>query len=420
MDSTCERDTTKNKRDSPNDDLGHPGGQPRSGWLAVCSVMAASFALVLSEFVPLGLLDELSHDLGITEGMAGLFIVLPGLAACIGAPLVTVLAGAMDRRRLLLLLSAAVLVSNIWVVVSPTFVVALGGRAVLGIAVGGFWTMGPPTATRLVPDRYGTRAAALVIGGISIATVTSLPLGAWIVEVAHWRWAFGVAAMFAFSAVCLQLVTLPRLPASGAVGWGTLVGVFSTRRARQCLTVTVAAFAAHFATYTYVTPFVNQAGLPDGALPLVLFAFGLVGVVSNLMGGWVLDRRLRAVFSTSLVMLGAALIVMPMTGSIPALTVLLLIVWGVAWGLIPLSLQIWILETAPRAHDGGQAMFVSVLQLALAGGSALGGVVVDELGVRVDYVLAGVLAVFAGVATSWWLRGIQSQGELERSPDAVR
>lgn len=337
-------------------DLLDPAEKPSSGWFAVCSGMAASFALVLSEFVPLGLLDELSRDLDVTEGRAGLFIVLPGLAACIGAPLVTVLAGGMDRRRVLLLLSLAVMVSNIWVVVAPSFAVALVGWAVLGFAVGGFWSIGPPTATRYVAPKNGTRAAALVIGGISMATVISLPLGAFIVEFADWRWAFVVAAAFAFIAVSLELAALPRLAPSGPVGWSLLLGIFATSRARQCLVITVAAFSAHFATYTYITPFLNRTGLPDGALPFLLLVFGLVGVASNLMGGW-------------------------------------------------------ILATAPRASDGGQAMFVSILQLSLAGGSAFGGVLVDWLGVRTDYELAGLLALLAGLATTWWLRGLQTSAE---------
>ncbi|WP_183407810.1 MFS transporter [Nocardioides marmoriginsengisoli] len=392
----------------------HAGPKPRkaepAGWFAVCSVMSASFALVLSEFIPLGLLDELSRDLGVTEGRAGLFVVLPGLAACIGAPLVTVLAGSTDRRRVLLLLSATVLASNIWVVFAPTFAVALIGRAALGFAVGGFWTIGPPTATRFVADRHATRAASLVIGGISMATVISLPLGAWIVVVTNWRWAFVVAAAFAFVAVCLEIVAVPRLAPVGSVRWSTLLGVFSTRKARQCLGITVAAFGAHFATYTYVTPFVNQTGLPESALPVVLLAFGLVGVVSNLVGGWVLDSRLRPVFSGALLILGVALIVMPMTESLPALTVALIFTWGISWGLIPLSLQIWILAATPQARDGDQAMFVSVLQLSLAGGSALGGVLVDWLDVRTDYFLAGVVALLAGLATTWWLHGVQGRG----------
>jgi predicted MFS family arabinose efflux permease len=395
-----------------------PADMPPSGWFAVCSVMAASFALVLSEFVPLGLLDELSRDLHITEGRAGLFIVLPGLAACIGAPLVTVLAGGLDRRTVLLLLSAAVLLSNICVVVAPSFGVALVGRAVLGFAVGGFWSIGPPTATRYVATQHGTRAAALVIGGISMATVISLPLGAFIVDFTDWRWAFVVAAAFAFIAVCLQLVALPRLAPSSPVGWSLLLGVFATPLGRQCLAITVAAFGAHFATYTYVAPFANQTDLPGAALPVLLLVFGLVGVASNLLGGWILDTRLRAAFSGALVLLGVALVLLPLTDERPGLTVVLLLLWGVSWGLIPLSLQIWILAAAPRASDGGQAMFVSILQLSLAGGSAVGGILVDWLGVRTDFVLAGIVALLAGIAANWWLRGVQ-QPAAEPEPAAV-
>ncbi|GAA3524949.1 MFS transporter [Aeromicrobium panaciterrae] len=365
------------------------------------------------------MLDVLSEDLDVSEGTAGLLIALPGLAACVGAPVVTVLAGRMDRRRLLLLLCTAVLLSNVWVALSPSFEVALIGRAVLGAAVGGFWTMGPPTAGRMVLPEFSTRATSLVVGGIAMATVASLPVGNWIVSFANWRWAFVLTAAFALIALLAEFVTLPSMPTLSPVTIADLGQVFSNPQSRRCVAITCAVFTAHFATYSYITPYLNQSGISDQAVPTVLLGFGLVGVASNFVGGWILDRRLRLVVSVVMLLVGGALMALALPSRPDAVTVLLMAAWGIAWGVLPLSLQVWILATAPRARDGGQAMFVSVLQLSLAAGSAVGGLIVDGPGIRADFALSGAILVIAGAAATVWLKGVQTRSPADSAVSAA-
>ena len=130
---------------------GGAGGADRPDrWLAVWSIALGSLALVFSEVVPIGLLPDISHHLGISIGTAGLMVVVPAVTAAIAAPSLTVGSAWFERRRLLLGLSILVLVSDAVAATAPSFVVLLGARVLLGACIGGFWAFGTGAAMSLV------------------------------------------------------------------------------------------------------------------------------------------------------------------------------------------------------------------------------------------------------------------------------
>ncbi|MBW8837392.1 MAG: MFS transporter, partial [Burkholderia sp.] len=114
---------------------------PLRSWLAVVAVAIGAFAFVTTEFLPVGLLPRVAADLGVSPGTAGLMVTVPGVIAAISAPGLMLVAGRMDRRRVFLLLTALLLASNLISAFAPNFTVMLVGRALLGAALGGFWTL---------------------------------------------------------------------------------------------------------------------------------------------------------------------------------------------------------------------------------------------------------------------------------------
>lgn len=147
------------------------GKPPLHAWAAVASIAMGTFALVTTEFLPVGLLTGISADLQVTEGTAGLLITMPGVVAAFAAPLLTIAAGRIDRRFVLWLLTAIIAVSNIVAALSPNLAVMLMARILLGIGVGGFWAFAAGVGVRLVPAGSAGRATAIILAGISIGTV---------------------------------------------------------------------------------------------------------------------------------------------------------------------------------------------------------------------------------------------------------
>ena len=150
----------------------------RRAWWAVASVAVGAFALVTTEFLPVGLLSDIAGEMKVSSGTAGLLVTIPGLVAAVAAPVLTVAAGRTNRRVVLLSLTAMFIVSNFMTALAPNFSVLLISRFFLGIGVGGFWTFAVSVGRQLVREQSRGRATAVILAGISVGTVCGVPAGA--------------------------------------------------------------------------------------------------------------------------------------------------------------------------------------------------------------------------------------------------
>jgi predicted MFS family arabinose efflux permease len=377
------------------------GARARAGehdaWPAVAAIALGTFALVFSELIPVGLLADISGHLHVSIGTGGLMVVVPAVAAAVAAPLLTLGSARLERRRLLVALSALVLVSDVIAGLAPDIGVMLAARAVLGICVGGFWVFGAGAAITLVSERARGTAVAVVSSGIFLATVASLPAGSLIGTLTTWRAAFAVAAVFAVMAVAAQLAAVPRLGAGGRVRPRSLLTVITLPVSRIGLIAASAIFFANFAAYTYIGPLLHaRAGLGAGAITLVLLGFGLAGAAANFTAGVTVRAHLRAtLMGSGLLIACSALLLAAVTGARP-LIIAVVAVWGLGYGAVPVAAQSWMARAMPASVEGGLALFVSALQGSLAAGSAAGGIVYDAEGPGGVLVVAAVFAALGG------------------------
>ena len=347
-------------------------------WLAVLSVSLGAFASVTTEFLPVGLLPAIARDLHVSDGVAGLMITVPGVAAAIAAPAVTIFSGRLDRRRLLWLLMAMLVLSNALSAVAPNFAVMLLGRLLLGIALGGFWAIAASLAGRLVPQHHAGRALAMILAGISVGTIVGVPAGVVIAGAVGWRGTFGLVGVVAAGVLVKQFVVLPSLPTATAVRLSHLTGLFRHRAA--CVGLLAGAFVINgqFAAYTYVTPFLEQVAKVTAAqLGSILLGFGLAGFVGNFIAGFTADRFLRRTFATLIVLMAGGALLLPVLGHSPTAAGAVLLVWGVGFGALPMCVQLWTMKSAPEAPESASAVLVCVFQVCIALGAGWGGRLVD-------------------------------------------
>jgi len=151
-----------------------------AAWGAVFALALAAFALVASEFMPVSLLSPIAADLRISEGQAGQAIAVSGAFALATSLCIARLAGRLDRKVLLLGLCLTMIVSGTIAACAPNYAVFMAGRAFIGVAIGGFWSLSAATAMRLVPDHLVPRALAIVNGGNALATVVAAPAGSFL------------------------------------------------------------------------------------------------------------------------------------------------------------------------------------------------------------------------------------------------
>lgn len=371
----------------------------RQAWLAVLSVGIGAFALVTTEFLPVGLLPAIAADLGITKGVAGLMVTIPGLIAAVAAIVVTVGSGRIDRRVVILSLMGLLVASNLLVALAPSFTWVLLGRALLGVGVGGFWAIGGALGPRLVPAASAGKATSIIFAGISLGTVAGVPAGALIGELVGWRAAFGTASALAVVVVLAQFFLLPKLPSVNPVRLRQLPALFGVHKARLGLIATALIFVGQFAAYTYITPFLTQvSGMPESKVSVLLLAYGVTGFIGNIIGGWGVEKSVRISLVLTGLVLGLSVLAMPVIGGNQVAATVLVGIWGLAFGAMPIAVQTWMFRAAPHLMEGSGAMFVATAQVALASGALLGGMAVDHLGLNSAMVVGGLFAVACAIA----------------------
>ncbi|GAA4572345.1 MFS transporter [Planotetraspora kaengkrachanensis] len=262
-----------------------PGSPSARVWAGVSSLALGAAIIVTTEFTPVGFLPDVSRDLNVSLGTAGLMVLVPGLSAAVAAPMVIVGAGRLDRRLLIVVLSVLVLVSNGVAAVAPNFGVVVMARVFLGVAIGGFWAVVPPLGFRLAGPQAGTRATSIILAGLSVGTVVGLPAGQFFGNLIGWRLTFAASAALAALIGIGQLMVLPRIPTTGRMTFGHLGEVFRVPIARTILIAGDVAATGQFAASTFVTPFLLQnAEMSSGFATLLFVAYGLAGVLGTLAG----------------------------------------------------------------------------------------------------------------------------------------
>ncbi|MFD5397181.1 MFS transporter [Streptomyces sp. NPDC127097] len=374
------------------------GGLPAVGALA-----AATFTVVTSEMLPVGLLTPIGRELRISAGTAGLTLTVTGLVAAVSAPLLTVLAGRRDRRAVLVALMGTLAAANLLAAYAPNVVVLLVARVLVGLGMGGVWSIAAGLAVRLVPARSVATATSLIFSGVAAASVLGVPAGTFLGELGGRRAAFGAMAVVCGAVAVALAVLLPPLPEAAAVRLNGVLAVLRGAPVRTGLVLVALLVTGHFAAYTYVRPVLEEvAGADAGQISTLLLAFGLAGLAGNFLAGAGAARSPRAALLVICGVLAGAVLLMPLLGrgaGVPG-AALVVTVWGLAYGGVSVSTQTWLMTAAPRARETASALFVAVFNGAIALGALAGGRAADGWGVTGVLWLGGGLAVGALVAVA--------------------
>ena len=370
-------------------------------WGGVFAMTLCVFVLIASEFMPVSLLTPIARELHITEGLAGQGIAISGALAVLTSLTISHIAGDLNRKYLLLGLAVLMAISGLVIAVAPSYPVYMLGRALIGVVIGGFWSLSAATAIRLVPQHQVPRALAIFNGGNALATVVAAPLGSYLGTTVGWRGAFLCIVPLAIAAFIWLWVSLPTMKSDKKQKIeGTLLRLFSDAIVLTGLLACGLFFIGQFALFTYVRPFLeNVTNVGPAGFSLILLAIGAAGFVGTLAVSIFLNARLyQILIMIPLLMATVAGTLLLFGHSIWAVTVLLSL-WGLLATAAPTGWWTWIARALPEDAEAGGGLMVAVIQLSIALGSTAGGVVFDSLGWQSAFGLSGLLLLGAAAMT---------------------
>ncbi|WNB78347.1 MULTISPECIES: MFS transporter [unclassified Stenotrophomonas] len=371
----------------------HAASVPRHPWWAVSAVGLATFSVVTTEMLPVGLLTPIAGDLGASTGTAGLMISLPALLAAVFAPLAVIAAGGIDRRRILCALLGLLLVANLASALAPGIGWLLAARVLVGFCMGGIWTIAGGLAARLVPAQRIGLATSIIFGGVAAASVLGVPLGALIGDALGWRSAFAAMTLFSAAVMLLHLRVVPALPVSTSVRPRQFVQQLGQRNLRRGLWLTGLLVSGHFIAFTYVRPLLTSvSGVDASWIGALLFGYGLAGIAGNFIAGPLAARHPRG----TLLAIASGLLLTPLlflwVGNAPSAGIAVLLLWGLAYGGVSVGLMSWMMKAVPQAVEIATALYVAVFNIGIAMGAWGGGRLLDGVGLHANLWAAAVLA----------------------------
>ena len=369
------------------------------------AMMLMSFLLVTAEFLPTGVLTEMAAGLGVSPGQAGQTVTVTALVGLVVAPTVGLVFPRLDRRSLLAWMAVAAAVSNLVVAIAPNLVIVLLARFFLGAAISAFWAMSITVAARIAgPDRLG-RAVMFSSAGASLATVAGVPIGVMLSTMLDWRVVFALAGVVTGLLAIAMRVLLPSVPPAPASSFAILADTARRPGITLGLVGHVLVVLGHFLAYTYIRLALERmqvgeeaASVDAGTVVLLLALFGAGGLIGNIVIGMVVDRSF-AFFAvlTPLVIAASVAAMLLLSGSVAAIAVVAF-VWGFFFASWLIVVNTWIGHRMPDRLEAGGSLVVVGFQGAIAIAAALGGFLVDNVGVELVYVIgAGMLVVGAGL-----------------------
>lgn len=367
-------------------------------WSAVGSMSLCVAMLIASEFMPVSLLTPIAADLGATAGMAGQAISISGLFAVGTSLFIATIAGHLDRRHLLIGLTGLMLASLILIAEAANFTMLMAARALLGMVVGGFWSLATATIMRLVPEKSVAKALGAMYTGNALATTFAAPIGSYLGGIIGWRGVFWALVPIVVLNLIWQWTSLPSMPPQSAHPVGMLFRLLKRRNVAFAMVGVMLTFAGAFASFTYMRPFLETyTRVSPPQLSLLLLALGGAGFVGTYGATALIGRHLYSLLRVLPMALAAVTLGLLAVGHVLWETAAMLIAWGILNSAIPVSWSTWLTKGISDEPESGGGVMVAAIQFAILLGSAFGGVLLDHVSIAATLTGGAILLVLASL-----------------------
>jgi predicted MFS family arabinose efflux permease len=395
---------------------------PPQAWSAVGSMALCVTLLIAAEFMPVSLLTPIAHDLNASVGMAGQAISISGLFAVVTSLLIANVAARFNRRYVLMSLTGLMLVSLVLIASARSFALLMMARALLGVVIGGFWSLATATVMRLVSDQSVPKALGVVYMGNAVATAFAAPIGSYLGGIIGWRGVFWALVPITLLNIAWQWTSLPSMPPQASSPVKKLFGLLTRRHVAFAMLAQMLTFGGAFTAFTYFRPFLEtRTVVTVPQLSVLLLGLGIAGFAGTSGAIKFVGRHLYLLLGVlPLSLAGVTLCLLLAQHSIWAAGVTL-VIWGMLNSAIPVCWSTWLSKGIADEPESGGGLMVAAIQLAIMLGAGFGGVLLDHLSVTATFIGAATLLVAAStvVSNGRRLRPDSNEDQSSASPVAA-
>ena len=394
----------------------HNTGKPKLSARAILLIELAlamgGFAIGTGEFAIMGLMPNVAQGLGISEPQVGNVISTYALGVVVGAPVLAILGSRMYRRHLLLLLMGFFALGNFASAVAPDYHSLMLFRFITGLPHGAYFGVAMLVAASMVAPDERAKAVSRVLAGLTIAMLIGNPTATWLGQWLSWRWAFGLVGLIALLTVVLVAIFLPLDRSEPRSDPMRELRDFNRKPVWLALAISSVGFAGMFCVFSYLAPtLLEVTGVGEGWIPVALAAFGLGGIIGNLVGGWLFDRLgFRAV---AWLLLWSILVLLIYPFATHSLWTILPAAFAVGT-MVSLGppLQTHLMDVAGEAQTLGAASNHSAFNIANALGPWLGGLAISAGFGWSTTGYIGAATGMAGLLVFWWAWASRNGGAV--------
>lgn len=370
--------------------------KPTAAWGAVLSMALCVAMLIASEFMPVSLLTPMAEGLGASEGQTGQAISISGFFAVAASLLITTVAGKLNRKWVMVAMTAFMLASLALVAAAPNFTVLMIGRALLGICIGGFWALATAVIMRLVPADDVPRALALMYGGQAIAAAFAAPIGSYLGGIFGWRDVFWALTPIVAVNLVWHVAALPSLPAHQRQDFRALFDLLKRPYFRRGLIACMLSWGSAFSMFTYLRPFLEQVtGVDVTTLSVLLLLLGCAGFIGTWAAGRFLKGNVAPLLKLPALVMGGATVGLLLLGSSVVAVGLFMAIWGAMNTMFSVIWMTWMSQNADDAPEAAGSLMVAAIQASILLGAVVGGLLLDSLSIQATFIGSVILAVAA-------------------------
>ncbi|WP_051318230.1 MFS transporter [Cohnella thermotolerans] len=375
--------------------------------LALLALAISAFAIGTTEFISVGLLPLIAKDFHISVTVAGLTVTLYALGVTFGAPVLTSLTTGVPRKTLLLGIMIVFIAGNTLAALSGSIAVLLAARVLSALAHGVFMSIGSTIAADLVPADRRADAIATMFSGLTVATVTGVPLGTYIGQQLGWQAAFAAIAAIGVLAFIANAILVPSSLRGGVrTPVRDQVKLVTNGRLLLAFAITALGYGGTFVVFTYLSPLLHDiSGFKESTVALILLLYGIAIAIGNVVGGKAANRRPLTALLYMFAVQAAVLIVLAFTAPFKAAGLATIFAMGLLAFMNVPGLQLYVVKLAerfaPKAVDVASAVNIAAFNAGIAFGAYLGGIVSDRFGLIYTAPVGAAMVLLALALTGW-------------------